>query len=550
MKTSLTGYKKNSKDKNEPLLEIPSNSITMEGVTHPVVSVLEDGSFKVMKPNENYLFNTKSVIEIPVRQRGGYAFDYMKGEYQKNEPLPEVTIKDNAPKSLSDFWKRYKNQIFEDNKHSLAGSLFAAPVQTVVDLPQALSTYYLDRQKNTEPSKALGIKNPVAAFATDTVLDPVSLIGGILAKGTKITKSTKLKKAVKANSIGSTDDMLFRIFEDSKLKDYKQEDVLSLFEEFKTRIQTPEGKKRLKELGVSEQDIEHLVNHTKVKADPKSVGYHWNNTVGMHPSLSGDVGKNILRHELEHAVQEFSPSGKTSIDKLLENLELRSSPSKKGVSKSFSDKELRDVEVKNIVENDLSDAQDAVDYFSSGSNGREKSAFLAEMQQYMLNKKIIKHPYDKITVDHVREAIAESAFDTDYPLRIAKIIKPNNKNYEILSEGLNKLATTAPIVALNNTDIKNKKQKGGLINKFESYLSSLEEDEQDQVIDYIESLGSDEQEMFLKGGMTMWKKYQQGGIVSTQSLIENLTEGEYEVEEITQELLDALEQKGYDYNIL
>lgn len=512
MKTSLTGYKKNSKDKSEPLLEIPSNSITMEGVSFPIVSVLDDGSFKVMKPNENYLFNTKSVIEIPVRQRGGYAFDYMKGEYQKNEPLPEVTIKDNAPKSLSDFWKRYKNQIFEDNKHSLAGSLFAAPVQTVVDLPQALSTYYLDRQKNTEPSKALGIKNPVAAFATDTVLDPVSLIGGILAKGTKITKSTKLKKAVKANSIGSTDDMLFRIFEDSKLKDYKQEDVLSLFEEFKTRIQTPEGKKRLKELGVSEQDIEHLVNHTKVKADPKSVGYHWNNTVGMHPSLSGDVGKNILRHELEHAVQGFSPSGKTSIDKLLENLELRSSPSKKGVSKSFSDKELRDVEVKNIVENDLSDAQDAVDYFSSGSNGREKSAFLAEMQQYMLNKKIIKHPYDKITVDHVREAIAESAFDTDYPLRIAKIIKPNNKNYEILSEGLNKLATTAPIVALNNTDMKNKKQKGGLINKFESYLSSLKEDEQDQVIDYIESLGSDEQEMFLKGGMTMWKKYQQGGL--------------------------------------
>ncbi len=74
MKTSLTGYKKNSKDKNEPLLEIPSNSITMEGVSYPVISVLDDGSFKVMKPNENYLFNTKSVIEIPMKnkkQKGG-----------------------------------------------------------------------------------------------------------------------------------------------------------------------------------------------------------------------------------------------------------------------------------------------------------------------------------------------------------------------------------------------------------------------------------------------------------------------------------------------
>lgn len=79
MKTSLTGYKKNSKDRDEPILEIPSNSISMDMVSHPVISVLDDGSFKVMKPNENYLFNTKSVIEIPMKnkkQKGGLIKDF------------------------------------------------------------------------------------------------------------------------------------------------------------------------------------------------------------------------------------------------------------------------------------------------------------------------------------------------------------------------------------------------------------------------------------------------------------------------------------------
>lgn len=148
------------------------------------------------------------------------------------------------------------------------------------------------------------------------------------------------------------------------------------------------------------------------------------------------------------------------------------------------------------------------------------------------NEPLLEIPSNSITMEGVTHPVVSVLEDGSF-----KVMKPN-ENY---------LFNTKSVIEI---PMKNKKQKGGLIKDFESYLSSLKEEDQDQVIDYIESLGSDEQEMFLKGGMTMWKKYQQGGIVSTQSLIENLTEGEYEVEEITQELLDALEQKGYDYNIL
>lgn len=73
MKTSVTGYKQNSKDKNEPILEILSNNITMAGVPHKVVGISDDGTIQVMKPNKNYYYpNTQSVTEIPIRQNGGY----------------------------------------------------------------------------------------------------------------------------------------------------------------------------------------------------------------------------------------------------------------------------------------------------------------------------------------------------------------------------------------------------------------------------------------------------------------------------------------------
>lgn len=73
MKKSITGYKKNSKDKNEPILEIPSSHITMRDVLHPVFSIGTQG-VEVMEPGQDYKFNTSSTIEIPYKmkkQKGG-----------------------------------------------------------------------------------------------------------------------------------------------------------------------------------------------------------------------------------------------------------------------------------------------------------------------------------------------------------------------------------------------------------------------------------------------------------------------------------------------
>ena len=65
MKISKTGYKKNSKDKNQPSLLIPSNQITMKGVEFPVFGMDDTGHSQMMYPGMNYSFPGNYVYETP-----------------------------------------------------------------------------------------------------------------------------------------------------------------------------------------------------------------------------------------------------------------------------------------------------------------------------------------------------------------------------------------------------------------------------------------------------------------------------------------------------
>jgi len=72
MKISKTGYKKNSKDKNEPALVIPSNKITMKDVDFPVYGTDDTGYSQMMYPGLDYTFPGSYVYELPMAQDGGY----------------------------------------------------------------------------------------------------------------------------------------------------------------------------------------------------------------------------------------------------------------------------------------------------------------------------------------------------------------------------------------------------------------------------------------------------------------------------------------------
>lgn len=48
------------------ITEINSNIITMHGVNYPLLGISDEGDVKIMKPNKNYIFKGKKVIEYPL----------------------------------------------------------------------------------------------------------------------------------------------------------------------------------------------------------------------------------------------------------------------------------------------------------------------------------------------------------------------------------------------------------------------------------------------------------------------------------------------------
>lgn len=69
MKLSIDGYKRNSKDKNNPYNIIPSGDITMEGVDFPVMGTDNLGNQQLMQPGFNYKFPGNMVFEQPVQEK-------------------------------------------------------------------------------------------------------------------------------------------------------------------------------------------------------------------------------------------------------------------------------------------------------------------------------------------------------------------------------------------------------------------------------------------------------------------------------------------------
>lgn len=448
-------------------------------------------------------------------------YDNEAGVYQP-PVLPEVSISAKAPKSISDFGNRYRKQLQEDND-SLLASMFKLPVEAVMNLPQASFTYLLDSEKNLLPSKALDIENPVGAFIVDAVADPTNLVGAgmiedvlkvsskvkntgarinkVFKSPAEITKTGTISNAIQSPLSKEQEETFKWIQEQArfkKLPETKNKQALATLENFKTRINTPEGKRRLKDLGISEQK---LLNNLKIVEDKTDFGYYRKDsgTVALHPNLP-DISL-TARHEIEHAVQDAYNQSKlkeaskfklsdlwydlfdstardkryakaqedvlTSIDKSLGDLELRKKSTNPEWMSSSATKPRKEINV-NDYRTLVKDKQLATDYFLTGSKGKEKSAYLGEVQQYMMNKGILPNTsYIEVTPEMVHDTFVGAMFDkTDGGsyLRLFDIIKPTPSNFKIIADNLNKmLSISAPIMAtqLNKED----KQQGGLISK-------------------------------------------------------------------------------------
>jgi hypothetical protein len=254
----------------------------------------------------------------------------------------------------------------------------------------------------------------------------------------------------------------------------KNKETLGVLEDFKRRIRTPEGKKRMKELGI---DNDEALQKIQIVEDPNTFGYFTGtrNRVVLNPEHP--IPRKVARHEIEHGVQnakrlrdinkaggaEFIKDpklleGNTEIDDLLSGLELRKqgTPNKQWIEYVERDSPVDISEYKSLISN----KQKATDYFLTGSQGREKSAFLGEVQQYMMDNGIIpKTSYTKITPEMVKNTFVDAMFDETGGgkyLRLFNIMKPTDANYKLISDGLNKmLGITPPAVTIAT---------GGLLN--------------------------------------------------------------------------------------
>ena len=111
----------------------------------------------------------------------------------------------------------------------------------------------------------------------------------------------------------------------------------------------------------------------------------------------------------------------------------KNNPEKVNWSKVKNDDNFKDA---SKVNDYLLDNQRATNYFSSGSGGREKSAFLAEVQQYMMDKGIIpKTSYTQVTPEMVKNTFNNAIIYTKSGFAIRIGYKASSTNYNVYLEG-------------------------------------------------------------------------------------------------------------------
>lgn len=259
-------------------------------------------------------------------------------------------------------------------------------------------------------------------------------------------------------------------------------DIVGMYDDFKARISTEEGMRRAKALGIDDAEldpgnrIDDTLHNINFLFDSRALGYFdpKKNSAYIHPLI--DLKSQTVRHEVEHGVQtairrsrkrsadinntsiakESNDLGidMTKIDDVLSGLDLKRSPSQ-DLSYLSSGLELGDKMITNPnIRTQFSDKQGATNYFVAGSGGKEKSAMLSELHQYMVNKNIIPaRSYTEITPEMMEDLYMNILFDEagggSY-LRILNIMKPTKENFKIISKGLNMMLGTGAAVTVGS----------------------------------------------------------------------------------------------------
>ena len=372
---------------------------------------------------------------------------------KESERQPGVPSKSDIEKRLA-LERDIKNKKAISNQPVISSYIPKAGDQERMNVTR--DAYRADEAKLL--NRAAGSK--YAANAMENIVEPmVNVEAGIgigqLAKNAiKSGLKSMSKRALGNSKLGMTAADFNEMYDKIPYKDNKILEANNALADFKARINTPEGQKRMADLGII-GDAKNRLNDIRLLQDNNNLAYYkgkgfMGNYIGLNKDIPNEFASSIARHEIEHGVQGSSP---TKIDDLLSNLELRKTPE----SNLYESKKDLDP---SMIRHYLKKRQNATNYFANGSEGREKSAFLAELQQHLVDKKLISHPYavNEITPDLLKDAHFDNISGEGYPLRIFDIMKPTDNNYKILANGLNKMLTgTAAIVGADKLNSMNTK---------------------------------------------------------------------------------------------
>ena len=370
------------------------------------------------------------------------------------------TVKEGTTKGINDFYNDPRTQMV------MAGLPLPSMLDAAGDAIKVVGPII----KNSKVGKIVGNllgpkKQTIQNFIKDHPKDEFAQWTTMPEKYEWLNKQINpiLKSSIsydKQNLGGLTkiSDTFLEIIRRSTLPKTKNIDVINTMDDFYNRVSTPEGLKRAKNLGI---DKSELLKRIDVVDDPHSYGSYSGTKIYSNPQLKGNLAKNTTRHELEHHVQNLSGNNTTIIDDSMKDLELRSAPIIRNNTELKPKRiQKKDVDINVLGEQFNDNKQGAINYFMNGSDGAESSAMLSEVQQYMLNNKFINHAYDKITPENVKDAFIKGYYDREEPVRVFKIMKPNENNYKLISDNLNRMLTTIPIAGglnyLNKNKDKNK----------------------------------------------------------------------------------------------
>jgi hypothetical protein len=281
------------------------------------------------------------------------------------------------------------------------------------------------------------------------------------------------RKKKPAKPAGAPEGISMEEFAAKNLKDLDDPALVQVYNDFAERVYSPEGQKRLAAMQRKKYDPANVALKETL-AEPagnlamltKGEEAALKNYSYIHPDLPTEIRGMSLRHELEHGVQGKSP---TNIDYDLANLDLVDQTKFDTFKEEMNLIRNLGLAVKDDVSTASSLAKDmprslkkdlgkASEYFKYQREGIERSPMLAELQQHLVDNKLISHPYatKEITpelIEKVRNQLGD-----DSALRILNISENTPKNNKLLAKNLNKLLTAtgaAAGVGANAEEFKN-----------------------------------------------------------------------------------------------